>query len=279
MKLATEDEIPALENFLKAHIETSMFPLSSLRRFGLSGGHPRAARFWMRWKDGMVTDALALSEEGFLFPQCPTGGWQDVAVVLRGEKVKGILGDSGQSTAMRAAIGLSARAEMDDVDPLYTVNLADLVMPDVQGYELSPITPALRETAIRWRASFLREVMPVPGEDLDERAEGEIDAYMAADSHRVLLKDGMPLAMTGFNAQLEEAVQVGGVYTPDSLRGNGYARRAVAMHLAEARDQGVGRSILFAASEQAGKVYEAIGFRREGAFALTMYETPQVIHV
>ncbi len=223
MKLATEDEILALEDFLKAHIETSMFPLSSLRRFGLSGGHPRAARFWMRWKDGMVTDAFALSEEGFLFPQCRTGGWQDVAVVLRGERVKGILGDSGQSTAMRAAIGLSARAEMDDVDPLYTVDLADLVMPDVQGYELSPIT--------------------------------------------------------GFNAQLGEAVQVGGVYTPDSLRGNGYARRAVAMHLAEARDQGVGRSILFAASEQAGKVCEAIGFRRQGAFALTMYETPQVIHV
>lgn len=233
----------------------------------------------MRWKDGVVTDAFALSEEGFLFPQCPTAEWPDVAVVLHGERVKGILGDSGQATAMRAAIGLSARAEMDDVDPLYTLELADLVMPNAQSYELSPITPALRKITIQWRAAYLHEVMPVPGEDLDERAEGEIDAYMSADSHRVLVKDGSPLAMTGFNAQLEEAVQVGRVYTPDSLRGNGYARRAVALHLAEARDKGVGRSILFAASEQAGKVYEANGFRRQGAFALTMYETPQVIHV
>ena len=278
MTPARQHQIPALEAFYQAHIATSMFPLSNLRRFGLAGGHPRACRFWLCQDAGAVTGAVALSEEGFLFPQCPQGGWDSLRDPLKGERIKGILGDGDQAQALRDALSLPRPAEMDDVDPLYTLALEDLRLPDVAGYDLSPITPDVREEVIRWRAAYLREVMPVPGEDLNQRAATEIENYITADSHRVLLKHGVAVSMTGFNAQLAEAVQVGGVYTPEAKRGQGFARRAVALHLVEARDKGIAAAILFAASERAGRVYEAIGFRREGAFALIMYETPQVVH-
>ena len=84
--------------------------------------------------------------------------------------------------------------------------------------------------------------------------------------------------MTGFNAVLPEHVQVGGVYTPPEGRNRGYARRAVAIHLAEARASGVRHAVLFAASAAAARAYEAIGFQRDGSFALALYDTYQVIH-
>ena len=102
--------------------------------------------------------------------------------------------------------------------------------------------------------------------------------YNEADSHRVLYDGDAPVAMTGFNATLPEAVQIGGVYTPPELRARGLARRAVAMHLDQARSAGVDHAILFAASAQACRAYEAIGFKRTGTFTILVFEEPQVIH-
>ena len=75
---------------------------------------------------------------------------------------------------------------------------------------------------------------------------------------------------------MPEAVQIGGVYTPPALRRKGLARRAVALHLAEARAQGSEMAVLFAASDNASRAYEAIGFERRGDYAVLVYETPQV---
>ncbi len=59
--------------------------------------------------------------------------------------------------------------------------------------------------------------------------------------------------------------------TPPELRGRGYARAAVALHLAEARDAGVPRAILFAANEAAARAYRAIGFRPGGYMRMMLF--------
>ena len=87
--------------------------------------------------------------------------------------------------------------------------------------------------------------------------------------------DGKPVAMTGFNARLPEVVQIGGVYTPPELRGNGYAKLAVALHLIEARTAGATRAVLFAASESAARAYIAIGFQPAGQFSLLLFTNPK----
>jgi predicted GNAT family acetyltransferase len=66
--------------------------------------------------------------------------------------------------------------------------------------------------------------------------------------------------MTGFNAQTADIVQIGGVYTPPPLRSRGHARRAVALHLAEARDRGVRAPRSLRSGAAAARAYEAIGF-------------------
>ena len=277
MILAAPEDQPAIAAFLIARIETSMFPLSNLRRYGMAGGHPRAMRFWLGWKDGQITDALGMSEEGMVFPQCPGGPWGEAAVVLAGRPVKGILGHAGQVAALRRFLALDPDAEaLDTVDPLFTLPLDDLIVPDVTDYSLVPLNETQRDIATAWRAAYITEVMPIPGEDPQTKAALDIAMYLSSDSHRVLLKGDAPVAFTGFNADMPEAVQVGGVYVPPALRKQGVARRAVALHLAEARARGIGTGVLFAASDNAARAYTAIGFRRAGDYAVLVYETPQV---
>ncbi|HEV8036026.1 GNAT family N-acetyltransferase [Yoonia sp.] len=278
MIVAVAEDRPAIEAFLTRYITTSMFPLSNLRRYGMAGGHPRAMRFWLRWQAGALVDVLGVSEEGMVFPQCPTSPWGDVKVVLYGHSVKGILGDAAQVAALRTVLGLSGDPGLDKAEPLYALSLDDLVMPDLAGFRLVPLKDAPRALVVGWRRAYLEEVLPMPGEDSAMTAVKDIVGYLEADTHRVLYEGDTPVAMTGFNAVLPEAVQIGGVYTPPALRARGYARRAVALHLAQAQAAGTKTASLFAASPQACKAYEAIGFRRTGDFRILIYQEPQVIY-
>lgn len=275
---ATTQDRPAIEAFLTKHIATSMFPLSNLRRYGMTGDHRHVVSFWVRWQDGMITDVLTMTNEGVLFPQCPTGPWGAIKAVLAGTAIMGALGDAGQVSALRHALGLCERPAMDTQEPLYRLRLAALRMPDVTGFSLRPLAQAPRDLVIGWRHAYINEVMPMPGEDAARKAADDIAVYSAADTHRVLYEEDMPVAMTGFNATVPNAVQIGGVYTPPAERSRGLARRAVAMHLSEARGKGVTDASLFAASPQACKAYEALGFARTGAFAILIFPEPQVIY-
>ena len=79
-------------------------------------------------------------------------------------------------------------------------------------------------------------------------------------------------------AQLD-LVQIGGVYTPPGLRGQGHARRAVALHREEARAEGIRTAILFASGAAACRAYEAIGFERIGSYALSILRKPVAVGV
>jgi GNAT superfamily N-acetyltransferase len=178
---------------------------------------------------------------------------------------------------LRLALDLPVRGAVDVVQPHFQLDLADLVMPDCTGLSLQPISAAPLDLLRQWRRDYLRDTGFDAQGDIAQTAEKEIAAYRAAQSHYVLIADGQPVAMTGFNAALPQIVQVGGVYTPPCWRGRGFARRAVALHLAQARAAGVQRAILFAASDAAARAYVALGFERIGDYAIALFDKPQVI--
>lgn len=274
---ATSADRPAIEAFLHGHVAVAMFPLSNLAQHGMAGGHPRAMTFWLRRADGVITDVLAVSEEGMIFPVCPTGPWGDVATVMAGARAKGVIGEAGQVAACRAALGLEQAAPLDAVEPQFVLDLGALVMPEQGAMTLHHLRDAPLEVLLDWRAAFCVETMGYAPRDATERAIVDIHAYLDQDTHRVLMQREEPLAMTGFNAILPQIVQVGGVYTPPGLRGRGHARLAVALHLAEMRALGVKQAVLSAANAAAARAYAAIGFRPMGEFAIVAYGAPQVI--
>ena len=275
MRLIGTDEQDAVANFLNHHAATSMFPLENLQRHGMQSDHPRGCSFWVNDAAGEITDVLTISNEGIVFPQCPSGFWDAAADVLRGLKIKGFIGAAGQVAAIREKIGLTKPAQLDEIEPFYRLSLGDLVLPNISDFQLKPLTAVSRDILLVWRAAYSVESLAIPSEDAVLQAEVDIEHYIKADSHRVLLRDGVPISMTGFNAMSPHTVQVGGVYTPPDLRSNGYARAALALHLGEAHAHGVNQAVLFAANPAAEKAYQALGFVRDGSFALTLYEEPQ----
>ena len=130
-----------------------------------------------------------------------------------------------------------------------------------------PLADAPVETIKAWMLDYQLRTLHTPPQAAAQQVEDSYARYIDAKSHVVLMEGQVPLAMTGFNAQIPDMVQIGGVYTPPDLRGRGHARRAVALHLAA---NGADRATLFSASEAAARAYRAIGFRQIGDWTLML---------
>lgn len=277
---AGPEERGALEALLTRRIDGAMFPLANLRAHGLGDGgfvsnHDHATRFWWIGPDSLV----ALTQGGMLMPVLAEGAaLSGLRAALAGLGVTGAIGPAASVRPVFVALGLTGLpARVDEDEPGFALDLRDLRVPNGSGATLVPLSAALRDSVIGWRAAATMETQAMPAEEAPTRAAANVDDWLAQDSHRVLLLDGEPVALTGFNATLPEIVQVGGVYTPPPLRGRGYARLAVALHLAEARAKDVTRAVLFAANEPAARAYRAIGFQPTQPFALVLFTSPATV--
>ncbi|MDA5558031.1 GNAT family N-acetyltransferase [Shimia sp. MMG029] len=268
-----QSDLAWVEAFLREHMQSSMFFLSNLVEHGLNSQAVRAMRIWALG-DGRK-GLFALSNGGMILMQAPDAtedDWRAAAELCKGRALIGCLGEGDQVAAFFAATGLGERPmSLNEREPGYRLDLALMVMPECDGFALVPLDETHRALAITWRAVYHGEVLGTPEHKCVEIAARDIAGCIERDSHRILLKDGVPVAMTGFNATLPDTVQIGGVFTPSEARGQGLARRALALHLQEARDEGVTTAILFAANEAAARAYEAIGFQRDGTFSLMLF--------
>lgn len=276
MRPLSEADRPAIEAVLKARIETSMFPMSNLLHHGMDGGHPYAMRFWGHGNP--LHAVLGLTENGMVLPQIPPERAPEAVAALAGQRLLGVVGDSRQVSALQSALGAAGDSpvQIDREEGLLALDLADLRMPATEGLRLAPLSAAPRDLLVRWRAASEREALGA-GDAAEAQAEADVTSWLDAGTHRVLLRGAEPVAMTGFNARLPGIVQVGAVWTPPERRRQGLARAAVALHLAEARAEGVTRAILFTANPFATRAYEALGFHEVGRFTLLLFGTPREV--
>jgi RimJ/RimL family protein N-acetyltransferase len=266
----------AITLFLRHHLETSLFPLTNLITHGMAGGHARAMRFWL---DGRpIRGLIGMTKAGMIMPQWPAPTLPDLAP-LTGLSAIGLIGAADQVRRLCSALGLDrAPIQLAADEPLFALTLSDLILPRLDpALTLHPLTAAPLSLLRDWRSAYVQEASGTPAAKAPAIAAADIDSYIANDSHRVLFRNGTPVAMTGFNARLPDTVQIGGVWTPPALRGQHLARAALALHLTEARAAGVTRAILFAASDSAARAYAALGFRRIGTFNTTLFDGPQEI--
>ncbi len=272
MRRVAEADVAQLIEFLTQHQVHMMFALSNLLKHGLDGDHPRGTTFWM---NEAQTDVIGITNEGMVMPYCPSVAGM-APELLAGRSIAGLLGKTDFVERIRQSLKLGA-GSVDEEEPHFTLTLTDLVMPKVDGLRTAPLSEAPRDLIVGWRKSYMTEVLPVPGEDIAQKAERDVSVYLEANSHRVLFADGAPVAMTGFNATAPRIAQIGGVYTPPENRRKGLGRAAVALHLNEARANGVESATLFAASVPAARCYRSIGFKEIGRFSIVLFETPQKI--
>jgi predicted GNAT family acetyltransferase len=143
------------------------------------------------------------------------------------------------------------------------------------------VTAADVDLVTRWEAAFeIESLNEEDGPRLQRSARASVERKLE-DGHLWVVEartaaGDLPVAVSGFNAALREAVQIGPVYTPPELRRRGYARAVVASSLLDARAQGVQTAILFTGEDNlpAQKAYTALGFRHVGMFRLLLLKTP-----
>jgi len=278
MRLATPTDQAGIEAFLDARLPYVMFPRTNLADYGLQGTAPYASRYWLTEGTQGITDLLALSNNGVVQPCLPSADYVSAARILQGCSVSALVGPLAQVRGLMGPLGLAkAPRAMDSDEPHFLLSLDALTIPE-GGTHLIPMRDAPLAVLRAWFTAYERETLNTPPDRIEAQAAASLARSLARDAGVVLMHGDTPVAMTGFNAILPQAVQVGGVYTPPELRGQCYARRAVALHLQQARDSGVQQATLFSANETASKAYRAIGFRQIGEWSVVLLSDPKVIH-
>ena len=263
-------DIPVVDALLAARGDSSMF---------LATNHARGTPgIWV--VGNPVTGVVQLAPSGYFLTQAETvapADWAKLRRRLAARPCHGVNGPPDQVTAALAGLGLARHtAALDRVEPLYALDIVRLVVP-AGTTSLRPIAEDDLPLLTAWRTDYLVEAMgSPPGPATEASAAAQMAAMLRGGHGRVLEEAGAPVALCGFNAVLPRMVQIGAVFTPPELRGRGHARRAVALHLAEARTRGTARAVLFAASPAAARAYQAIGFARVGDYRLVLF-TPAAL--
>lgn len=280
LRRATEADLPAIEAFLAPRVATSMFLSGNLRDFGLGRDQgsdpPKSMVLWLSEAAGVITAVIGYAAAGYVVFEAPAltpAQYPAIRKALYGRRLLGLNGAVDQVAHLVAALDLPCHsAVMDEVEPHYHLPLGDLIVP-AGPVQLRPAKAQDLPLLAQWRMASEMEILGA--RDTAEnrsRALASLQELRAADRLRVLERAGAVVAMTNFNAALDSIVQVGGVYTPPELRGQGYARRAVALHLRQAEGAGVSEAILFAANPAAARAYEAIGFSRIGGYRIVNFD-------
>ncbi|SMH50116.1 GNAT family N-acetyltransferase [Maritimibacter sp. HL-12] len=281
LRAAMPGDEAAIEAFLADHADTSMFLRGNLREFGLEDrSHPHGTAYWLAQGDGGTIAVFGLTNAGFAMcqsPDAPPEIWSAFAEAVAGRMLAGITGTAAQVAQAKRAFGLhSAAFALDRPEPLYRLDLDALIIPGLPG-DIRPPTEADRALLHLWFDAYEQEALGTPPDRAAALARERAGRAIATGQTRLLVVDDIPVAMTALNARLPDMVQVGGVFTPLDQRGQGHARRAVALHLAQERENGVRAAILFASGTAASRAYESIGFARVGTYALAILKSPVTI--
>lgn len=276
-----------LEAFLKPRVDASLFLLSNSRRSGLvDHGRPFEGTYYAAITGGDIASGdiagvIAHYWQGNVVLQAPEclGELIEHLSSVATRPIQGLLGLAAQVTRAREILGWTdAELQLDEKEGLYALPLDELIMPEdprtgcVHGRRLERRDLDLAAT---WRLAYSLETLGAEETpELAERCRADMESSLERGDTWVLLTEegGDPVASTSFNATIDEAVQVGGVWTPPEFRSRGYGRAVVAASLLGVRGEGVRRAILFTGDNNlpAIKAYAALGFRRIGDYRIIL---------
>ena len=282
LRALTPDDLPALQSFLEQHRASSMFLRSNLLQGGLIyGGLHYQGQYVGCFEDDVLTDVAAHYWNDTVVLQAPQRPLDVAQAVVQnsGRTVTGVLGSWSQVKIVEPQLDLD-RSRLGKVVPehLYALDLAKLSVPNELAEGQVHHRLARKDdlvVLVAWRRVYDRITMGFPEHAISDERNTDMLAGMIED-HRlwVLVNGDEPVAMSGFSAMLPDTVQVGGVFTPEQHRGQGYARSVVAASLLEARNAGATEALLFTEMDNhpAQKAYEALGFVNVGDYGMVVLD-------
>jgi GNAT superfamily N-acetyltransferase len=268
-----------LEDFLAPHKSQSMFICSNLRAAGveyknemfhgeyfgsfcsLSGNLNGVIVHY--WNGNIMMFASNLSTLSHL-------------VLILKQNIKrsiiGILGPDNQAKLVIKELGLvNEDYEVNSKEGLYELHLEKLDQLHLPpGFKIIDASRASKDTLIKWIENYEIEALCAERNiELVKRVENKVDRLMKSDC-LVLIKDGIAVSLSAFNARIEGMVQIGPVWTPPEYRNQGFSRLLVASSLLTEKNNGTKAAILFANNPAAVRSYESIGFKIIGDYRLAI---------
>jgi RimJ/RimL family protein N-acetyltransferase len=284
IRILSRGDEAALEVFLLPRVESSMFLIGNLRASGLiDQGQTFQGTYAARFVDGKISAVAAHYWNKVLVLQAPDDPAPlcELAVRQSGRAVDRLIGPSDQVEAAKQALGIEeSNIQKDETEKLYRLDLPSLVIPSALAagrLKARRMGPGDVDLIAEWRVGYSIEASNAEASP-ELRARWRIDSERLAKEGRTwILEDkAEPVACSSFNAAIDQAVQVGGVWTPTHLRSRGYARAVVAASLLDARAEGVKMGILFTGEDNipAQKAYAALGFRQIGDYHIMILRSP-----
>lgn len=273
-----EADTAAAMALLRSRESTSLFLLSNLESHGPRlGTAMNSGNYKVVVEGDRPTGVFALTRRGNLIVQFdgpPTPA--ALESVLDGcatepMAVEGLLGDWIGVEPLLAAL----KARRPDFEP--TMVARDLLFErPIDDSDLARRHPAVRlltaDDFDAWDArnsAFLSgEGLPVQGTREERRAS--FLERVAVGAWWGLMVDGELASMAAHNARAGKVAQIGGVYTPEAHRRRGYSRAVMETLLADSRQQGFDKLVLFTGTGNlaAQAMYRAMGFAEIGAFGM-----------
>ncbi|MEP3196300.1 MAG: GNAT family N-acetyltransferase [Lentilitoribacter sp.] len=229
--------------FLDCHIETSMFLRSNIEKAGLEfHGELYQGDYFGAFIDSKLMGVIAHYWNGTMLMQSPD---LDVLSQLYNKivsnmtrSVKAVVGDANQGGYILNRLAISEdKFALNAIDNLMSLELSQLHIPHANNTSLTMVEITERHFDIlkEWTRGYEIEALGTTDDDKLTEKSKQIAHDRIKDSNCWILEaDGMPVALSGFNAQLPEIVQIGPVWTPPEHRNNGYARHLVARTLERA---------------------------------------------
>ena len=284
-KILEPGDDDALKCFLAPRLDSSLFLYSNLLAAGLvDTGEPYSGSYAAAF-DGLDMVAVAghfWNQTTVLQAPVQLPALIRLAQQASGRPLRRLVGPDGQVVEAIQELGLTgAELQMDESEKLYSLELSDLIVPDLittgraRGRR---IRAEDEELVAEWRLAYYREMhLEEDSDELREMARRSVKTEIASGRTWIVEVDDRPVSCTSFNATVRDEgiagiVQVGGVYTPPDQRSQGYARAAVAASLLDARSDGYGKSVLFTgiSNTPAQKAYQALGFGLIGSYRITV---------
>jgi predicted GNAT family acetyltransferase len=280
IRILNRGDEPALEAFLMPRVESSMFLIGNLRASGLiDKGQTYEGTYAARFIDGKISAVAAHYWNKILVLQAPhdPAPLCELAIRQSGRALGGLVGPRDQVGMAKQALGIQeSNIQKDETEKLYRLDLASLIVPAALasgGVKARRMGLGDVDLIAEWRVGYAIEASNA--KDTPElRERWRVSSERAVNERRTwILEDGAkPVACSSFNAVIDQAVQVGGVWTPPRFRSRRYARAVVAASLLDARADGAKVGILFTGEHNipAQKAYEPLGFQHIGDYRILL---------
>jgi ribosomal protein S18 acetylase RimI-like enzyme len=277
--VAGPEQAADLSAFLDTHRGACMVMRSNLRRVGvLDHGEVFQGAYVIALEAERIVGAAVLYWHGLLMLQAPQAAPELARAALEAGKspLTGIMGAPPEVAAAIAGLGMRDEDFPEDTtEELFGLEIGRMVLPvgDRSGFVSRPMRAEDRDLVMGWSVAF-RVAMWHETEtpEMRERVIQLVDGLAAEGSVWVLEQAGRPLCCALFTARTPDAVQLGGVWTPDESRGRGYARFLVADMLEAVQAEGADSAYLFTEYENqaAQRLYRTLGFQTIGEYRAAM---------